>query len=415
MAEPLLFKDSTQRAGGAMGVGAIFRYQVTSRGFGMANRYQHVDAMRAIAVLLVVVAHAGLGSVVPGGSGVTIFFAISGFIITTLLLRERARTGSFDIVGFYVRRTVKLLPPLVVALVVPTLVAMLWIHIDLTAFAGQVFFFYNWQHIGHPDVLPGTDVVWSLSIEEQFYIVVALLWVWMARSRRAIPVLGCISIALILLSTVLRFVIADPGVQSAADRIYYGSDTRADSLAWGILAALLLYRWQRDTSSVSWPQRMAGSHWLLAFAVVAFVTSLIVRDDWFRQTFRYTVQSLSTCVVVLYGFVAAGTLVHRAFDGVCRVRILQVIGLSSYSIYLVHLCLIEVVNDSPVSKPVGFVIGTGISIAAGVLVYYIVEVPARKIYERIRDRRIRRGVNSLEIGRPLVVRDDDTGVRTGNS
>ncbi|WP_181365120.1 acyltransferase family protein [Arthrobacter sp. HMWF013] len=78
--------------------------------------------MRAFAVMLVVVAHAGLGLIIPGGSGVTIFFTISGFIITYLMLRERDKTGGFSLGGFYFRRAVKIAPPLILAVVIPTLI-----------------------------------------------------------------------------------------------------------------------------------------------------------------------------------------------------------------------------------------------------------------------------------------------------
>ncbi len=87
-----------------------------------AGRFAHIDAMRAFAVLLVVVAHAGAGLIVPGGSGVTIFFAISGLIITLLVLREQYKTGGFAIGGFFFRRAAKILPPLIVVVLVPSLV-----------------------------------------------------------------------------------------------------------------------------------------------------------------------------------------------------------------------------------------------------------------------------------------------------
>ena len=114
------------------------------------NRYQHVDALRAFAVMLVVVAHAGLGSVVPGGSGVTIFFAISGFIITYLLMREFEKTGTFAIGFFYGRRCLKILPPLFFIVVLPTVIYSFFQQLDWFAFGGQVFFFYNWILVTSP-------------------------------------------------------------------------------------------------------------------------------------------------------------------------------------------------------------------------------------------------------------------------
>ncbi|MDP8016042.1 acyltransferase family protein [Prescottella equi] len=356
----------------------------------MKNRIAHIDAMRAIAVLLVVVGHAGLGRVVPGGAGVTVFFAISGFIITTLLLKEWTKDGSFDIGGFYVRRAVKLVPPLVVALIVPTLIYVLCGGtIGWNAFAGQVLFYFNWVKLDHPDVFPGSAVVWSLSIEEQFYIVFAVLWLWLVRSRRAVSWLTVIAVAVVLASTTLRILIADSGNGAVADRIYYGSDTRADSLAWGILAAVALFKWQQSKDGVGWVPKVSGNDWALATAVFVFLLSLVIRDDWFRQTFRYTLQSVTTCVIILYGFAAARSVVYRVFVAFCRIRVVQAIGLASYSIYLVHLTLIVAIDDytKRLPLPVHVAISIAVSIAVGYAMYRFVEVPVRNNYNTRRRRK----------------------------
>ncbi|MDF6099786.1 acyltransferase family protein [Gordonia hongkongensis] len=359
----------------------------------MKNRYAHVDALRALAVLIVVVGHAGLGHVVPGGSGVTIFFAISGFIITTVLLKEWKSTAGFDLGGFYIRRMVKLLPPMLVVLVIPTVIYAAWAPVDWFAFAGQVFFFFNWMMPHDPEVLPGSGPVWSLSIEEQFYIVFALLWVWLARSRNALPWLTGVAVTVVLIATVLRVVMADAGNVVAAERIYYGSDTRADSLAWGILAAVVLYRWQQTGDETRW-RTLAGSTWALFAAAGIFLLSVGLRDDWFQQTFRYSAQSVATCIVILYGLLASSTAVHRWFSTVSGLRVVQIIGLASYSIYLVHLGLVRIVMDNTESLPLPLtsLIAVAVAVGAGVAVYWIVEVPARAGYEKLRGRRTARTV-----------------------
>ncbi|WP_185982017.1 acyltransferase family protein [Gordonia rubripertincta] len=354
----------------------------------MKNRYAHVDALRALAVLIVVVGHAGLGHVVPGGSGVTIFFAISGFIITTVLLKEWQRTAGFDLTGFYVRRMVKLLPPLIVVLIIPTLIYSLWAHIDWAAFLGQTFFYFNWMMPNDPEVLPGSGPVWSLSIEEQFYIVFALLWVWLARSKRALPWLTGVAVVTVVGATILRVLLVEPGNEVVADRIYYGSDTRADSLAWGILAAVVLYRWQQDEQPSRW-RLLSGSAWALIGAAVVFLASVALRNDWFQQTFRYSAQSVATCIVVLYGMVAASTRLQEWFSKASNLRLVQLIGLASYSIYLVHLGIVRVVRDQLEALPLPVVAAaaTTSAVAVGIALYWVVEVPARNYYDKLRRRR----------------------------
>src|SRR4051812_6762421 len=169
------------------------------------NRYAHIDAMRALAVMLVVVAHAGLGAMVPGGSGVTIFFSISGFIITYLLLRENDATGSFGIRAFYVRRLLKIGPPLLVCILIPTIILAFFKAINWAPFAGIVFFYFNWfKATGVDAPLPGSGVVWSLSIEEQFYLGFALLWLIVVRSTARTRCLALLAGVAVVSSTTIR-------------------------------------------------------------------------------------------------------------------------------------------------------------------------------------------------------------------
>ena len=154
------------------------------------GRYAHIDALRAAAVTLVVVSHAGITSI-PGGTGVTIFFAICGFIITHLLLRERRTAGTFEIRAFYLRRVLKLAPPFVVLILVPTAIYSFFGQINWNDVASQTFFVFNWALLLSDGihVLPGSDVVWSLAIEEQLYIMFALVWLIIYRFRRHITLL----------------------------------------------------------------------------------------------------------------------------------------------------------------------------------------------------------------------------------
>ena len=110
----------------------------------------------------------------------TIFFTISGFIITTLLLTEWRRFGKFDIRGFYTRRAIKIVPPMVIAVVVPTFIfAITGGAINWSAFMGQMFFITTGSSPAEGILsISGTSVVWSLSIEEQFYLLFALIWLW---------------------------------------------------------------------------------------------------------------------------------------------------------------------------------------------------------------------------------------------
>lgn len=353
-----------------------------------AKRFAHIDALRAYAVLVVVVAHGGAGQVVPGGSGVTIFFSISGFIITYLLLKERDKTGAFRIGGFYLRRAFKIMPPLLLAVVIPSLLWAIQHPIDWGAFLAQIFFVFNWWKInGIPDVLPGTGVVWSLSIEEQFYIVFAIVWLLAVRSRQWERIIGVLAAAAVVWSTAARIAFAGD-----SSRIYYGSDTRLDGIAYGVLIALLYHAWQRRGEPSSRLFRAIGSPVAPYIAVVAYLATLAIRDEWFRDTFRFSIQSIAACALILYGLTARTGLTQRAFSAISVWKPVELIGLASYSIYLVHLTVILLMQPlvaslpAVLSAPALMLFG----VAVGIAMYVWVEKPAHRLRLLVEKRYARR-------------------------
>lgn len=351
-----------------------------------ANRFAHIDAMRAFAVMLVVVAHSGYGEIVPGGSGVTIFFSISGFIITYLLLRERDQTGGFSATGFYFRRVLKIMPPLVVLVIVPTLVYAIWSRISWADFLAQVFFLFNWTLAfgREAEVLPGTAVVWSLSIEEQFYIVFALVWLLAVRSKYWRPIIVVMAAAGVLYSTFARIALANNSELS--ERIYYGSDTRLDGIALGVLAAIGIHLWQARQGSSDTVTRVLGRDAVLVGAVMLYLISLIIRDEWFRDTFRYSFQSIAACLVIIYGLLPGAGPIRRIFYMVSQLRAVSLVGLASYSIYLAHLVLIIPIKEFiDLPLPLEAVVLVVVGVGAGVTVYKLVETPVHRYGRSLRE------------------------------
>jgi peptidoglycan/LPS O-acetylase OafA/YrhL len=349
------------------------------------GRYAHLDALRAFAVMLVVFAHAGLEHAVPGGSGVTIFFSISGFIITFLLLRERDRTGSFSIRNFYIRRALKIAPPLVVAVLIPAVAYAAARGIDALAFASQIFFFFNWLSVDPTSmrrILPGSGVLWSLAIEEQFYIVFALIWLAAYRSRRHVSILAVVGVAGVLYANATRIWFARDAGNTW--RIYFGTDTRLDAIALGVLAALVYHHWLRGGTALARLRKLIGSDRALVGAIALYLFTLAFRDPWFRDTLRFFLQSVATCTVILFGLVGAGTRGAVATARVSNWRPVRIIGLASYSLYLVHDVLIAALD--PLVRPgphvVPVAVFVAVSVAGGTALYVVVEVP----FERVRAR-----------------------------
>lgn len=361
------------------------RFSVMTSGGALLNsakRYSHVDAMRAVAVMLVVVAHAGMGAVVPGGSGVTIFFVISGYVITTVLIRERVASGGFDMREFYFRRFAKLAPPFAVFVVLPSVVAIA-LGVDLIAgLLSQTFFAYNWAALWlDVSVFPGTGVTWSLAIEEQFYILFAILWVVIVRVRAWRAVTVALAGLVVLTSTVERFVLAlDP---SASERIYLGTDTRMDAIAFGVLLAIWL---DRVTTHQSRRVLAAlGNNGIALAAGVVFVLSLVIRDEYFRDTARYTLQAAAAVAFIAWGFGVNRGRIRALLDRTLGFPFVQFIGLASYSIYLAHLPVMLLVAPYVewLPDPARIAVLVALGTIIGCVSYRFIEIP---IHRRVKAR-----------------------------
>ena len=157
----------------------------------MAKSIRHIpslDGLRAVSFLLVFIAHAGLDRYVPGGLGVTIFFFLSGFLITTLLRAEFEKNSAISIRHFWLRRTLRILPPFYVVLVTAVLVSL---AIDppgtlsAPAVAAQALQYTNYWIVAHGfgGQPAGTGVYWSLAVEEHFYLVFPWLFIGMQRLK----------------------------------------------------------------------------------------------------------------------------------------------------------------------------------------------------------------------------------------
>jgi peptidoglycan/LPS O-acetylase OafA/YrhL len=304
-----------------------------------------LDGLRAIAVLIVVAAHSGFGNTIPGGLGVTVFFFLSGFLITTLLVDEHARSGSIHVPHFYLRRAYRLLPPLVVTLTVAYALVVLdrlGGGITLGGLASQLFYFANYFQIfwatpaSQPD---GTGILWSLAVEEHFYImfpVVILLALRLDNARRFL--LGTF-LTLCVLALAWRTWLVSQDVTEL--RTYYATDTRFDSILFGCVLALWRNPARLPRDGTSPP--MHKTDWLLLAGALTLMSATIVyRDPSFRDSARYTLQGLALMPVFYFA-------VRNPTAGPFRLlnsRVLARIGVLSYGIYLTHAIALEALTQN---------------------------------------------------------------------
>lgn len=308
-----------------------------------------LDGLRAISVLIVAVAHAGAGDMVPGGLGVTIFFFLSGYLITTLLLSEHERNGAISITNFYIRRMFRLLPPLLVTLAVAYALAFggfLGGGISLGGFLSQLFYFANYYSIYFDtgsSIPSGTGILWSLAVEEHFYIVYPGLFALLLASRLETRRMAIVFAGMCVAVLAWRYhLVGMPGFMP--ERTYYASDTRIDSILFGCILAVAFnpVRWQagaRGLPSEVPPMRFVD--WaLLAAAVLVVLATVVIRNPIFRETLRYTLQGLALMPIFYLSIRHA----HRMPFALLNLPLIARIGVYSYAIYLIHQVVIRAIE-----------------------------------------------------------------------
>lgn len=289
-----------------------------------------LDGIRAIAVLLVIFAHSGLQHTVPGGLGVTIFFVLSGFLITTLMRSEYADTGTIHFRAFYLRRLLRLMPPLLVVVFISGILSTS----DLIdgGFTGAglvsvVFYFGNYFVIGHhfTGIPAGLGVVWSLAVEEHYYLFyppLALLLFRLGRRRFTVVVLSLLC-ALVL---VWRFVLVAHG--ASANHMEMATDARVDS----ILVGCLMAQWRNPWLDPVPAERPLRDIAIAGTCIATLLFTLLYRNPEFRDTLRYTLQSLAIAPLI---YLSVARSARRPFRWL-NIAAVRRIGVLSYTIYLSH-------------------------------------------------------------------------------
>jgi peptidoglycan/LPS O-acetylase OafA/YrhL len=319
-----------------------------------------LDGVRGVAILAVFGLH--FFQLRGGFYGVDLFFVLSGFLITTLLLEERVRTGGTSLGSFYVRRARRLLPALVAFLVVVILVGSLVFTAGRLAemVGGSLFYCLNIiGAFGHRDVFTKSPVnhLWSLSQEEQFYLVwPALLSLSLRRVRES-------QLLVPLLRAFVALAIYRAGLVAGGagyDRIYFGPDTHADGLVIGCAAAVAR---RRGLQLPAWVGAVALAVLLVAFAGGDF-------------SFHWNVLELPIVNLVAAAVVLEATHGQR-MTRMLSIRPLPWFGAISYSLYLWHeFARWLIAGPHPLPELV-------LTIPLALGSYYVIERPFRRRHRRI--------------------------------
>jgi peptidoglycan/LPS O-acetylase OafA/YrhL len=341
-----------------------------------------LDGIRAFAVLVVIVAHLGLDNIVPGGFGVTTFFWVSGFLITGQLIAEIGRKGRIDLPRFYLRRFIRLMPAAAVYIVIAG-VAFILAGGSISTLGWLAAFFYGVNYyelfVGYtwlpPEIPNPLTHLWSLSVEEHYYILWPIALIALRRHRAEIATL----LALCLVIVAWRFWLfhtcyigQQPGPPGGVCgevvfyRLYEATDTRLDSIAWGAVFALLAASSWRNTL-----QAVVGSRIVQAVALAVLTTTFLIRSPEFREVWRYSLQGIALCVLIP---AACGS--QTPVRWVLERRVFVLIGRLSYSLYLWSWGAIAFTSwISPVHNAAWVARAIVVTVLGAAFSYYAIERP----------------------------------------
>ena len=330
-----------------------------------------LDGLRALAVSMVIVTHFGYPAL--GGLGVSIFFVLSGFLITTLLLRELDATGPVSLRAFFARRSLRIFPAYYCFLAFSA--AIDFHHGDpriQPVIVPALFYYLNYYHAiyGHSEA--SVAHAWSLAVEEQFYLLWPLAFLTITRWRRAsLPYVLLIVIGAVAIWRTLAFTVFNLGQSWAYDAF----DCRFDALAVGCLLAVLRHNPRVAAMVSAWSR-----HSLLLLAVLPLIVVIEVVDDGrLRYTAGFTVNAFLIAFVMSQLLARPQGLAGRILES----RPLRYIGQISYGMYLYHVWGLTVGHHLVHSQSVlGLLAGYAATVGFALVSYYVIEKPFLNLKHR---------------------------------
>jgi peptidoglycan/LPS O-acetylase OafA/YrhL len=351
-----------------------------------ASHIPSLDGLRGLSVLLVLSSHtlqsAQLRDVIPGSFGVTVFFFLSGYLITTLLRVEVEDTGSIAFGKFYLRRALRIFPPFYLVLLLAALRGQYGVlihtgnHMEWSYVLGQALQLTNYLQVyfSTEHLAPATDIFWSLAVEEHFYLLFPLVFLWLVRledpRKRAAVLLGVCGLVL-LWRCYLEF-----ALHSSYNRTYCATDARIDSILFGCALAV----WGNPVLDPTRISESVWKYWLFPLSLAGLALSFGITNPSFMDTARYTLQGVCLFAVFVVAIRYPDWGPMRPLNS----RLLSWIGLISYSLYLLHLTVLKSVyslwgHSIWVVLPVGWVVSIGLAAA----IYYVIERPAGELRKRL--------------------------------
>jgi peptidoglycan/LPS O-acetylase OafA/YrhL len=363
------------------------------------NHIPSLDGIRGLAALLVFTSHVTRPDQLPGGFGVTVFFFLSGYLITTLLRTEYERHGDINFRRFYLSRVYRIMPPMYIVLGIMLLLCLAGLRENEMTVAGVLaqmthFTNYYFAFFGERQFVTDTSPLWSLAVEEHFYLLFPMALLLLLRRLPAARV------ATLLLATcglVLAWRCWGVFVLGWGEAYtYHASDTRVDSILFGCVLGL------RGNPALE-ARRVTLArplvYLMLSACAVMLLVSFLIRSPAFRETLRYSLQG-----VALFGFFFCAVRYHdwRLFSWLDS-RPMRALGLVSFTVYLVHLPILGLLAQyttlGEVGRAVSCTLGTALVSTA---MYLLVERHMAALRRRLHGSRSRPAADPAIMPRPAA-------------
>lgn len=339
-----------------------------------------LDGIRAVAVMLVFLAHSGY-QLIPGGFGVTIFFFLSGFLITTLMRKEYEKRGTISIKHFYIRRVYRIFPALYIVILISMLYSFLskaTPGLELLPVLSQILHFTNYYFIfiGPDGFAPGLVVLWSLAVEEHFYFFFPLFFTLLiGNGRISRIVIGLVIICIIVL--IWRYFLVS-GHNVSEIRTYYATDTRLDSIGYGCIMALIMNPfYQQDVFKTKTVELL-----VIAFSVATLIFTFVYREPTFRETYRYSVQGIALFPLFYLAIKEYRSILFSWLN----LKPLIFFGKISFVFYLSHSLVITILESHfSFQREVQFLIALIITTLFSALIHFQVEKKFALLRKKLHD------------------------------
>lgn len=340
-----------------------------------------LDGLRGIAVLAVMAFHARFSFFQGGFLGVDVFFVLSGFLITTLLIKEYDAGKRIGLKNFYMRRVLRLAPALLLFLLVVVIISFLFLqkkqlYYSLVDVLIALFYMSNWSHAFniHPPAFIGH--IWTLSVEEQFYILWPLTFILLLKVIKSRGYIALIVLLAAISSWMLRIYLLSSG--ATIKRVYAGLDTRADTLLIGCFLAIVL---SSNLMSLNARQRLSNALRYMAPLSAVLIIRFFVVQYWMSPRLYYVnffVLEILIAIIILDIVISGQSMLKSMLSA----RPLVWFGGISYGVYLWHYPIYTYMFNIGFSKVGVFTLGSVFTLAAASASYYCLERPFLKLKSR---------------------------------